>query len=201
MFKRKIPKAYTVFNYNPESFLWSVQHRLPMKEDCAAVGKPGKMLVCQKPGLYSINSSFCHFSNNNRVMRRYAMKIPAKCRAAKAKPQLMWNFNPDVRCKFTFATSLIIIVLSFNKLICCELNDLHSVNYPGLYKKRELFKMLLHLLLNLCTIHSGFRHAAKVRSHGVYIRLDKLITVVCWASFCRKLRQPETTVCGCSTML
>jgi hypothetical protein len=45
MYNRKAPKARKVFNHNPESMLWSVVHRMPMTEDCEAVGKPGKLLV------------------------------------------------------------------------------------------------------------------------------------------------------------
>lgn len=45
MYERNAPKARKVFNYNPESLVWSVEHRLPLKEDCAAAGKPGKLLV------------------------------------------------------------------------------------------------------------------------------------------------------------
>ena len=45
MYKRNVPQQAIVFNSNPESTLWSVTHRLPMREDCAAVGKLGKLLV------------------------------------------------------------------------------------------------------------------------------------------------------------
>lgn len=45
MYKHKAPDTPIVFNHSPESFLWSVSHRIPMKEDCEAAGKPGKLLV------------------------------------------------------------------------------------------------------------------------------------------------------------
>lgn len=45
MYERKAPDARRVFNYNPESFVWSVAHRMPTEEDCEAAGKPGKLLV------------------------------------------------------------------------------------------------------------------------------------------------------------
>lgn len=35
--------APMVFNYNPWTFLWSVQRRVPLSSDCA--GSPGKDLV------------------------------------------------------------------------------------------------------------------------------------------------------------
>ncbi|KAI0592887.1 hypothetical protein F4775DRAFT_580291 [Biscogniauxia sp. FL1348] len=49
LYRNKAPDAPTVFNYNPESFLWSIQRRAPLSSDCAA--SPGKNLgyeeICQ----------------------------------------------------------------------------------------------------------------------------------------------------------
>lgn len=42
-FKEKVPKAPTVFNYNADSFLWSIQRRAPLASDCA--GSPGTLYV------------------------------------------------------------------------------------------------------------------------------------------------------------
>ncbi|PCG89420.1 Hypothetical protein PENO1_104760 [Penicillium occitanis (nom. inval.)] len=50
MYERNAPEARKVFNYNPESLLWSVEHRVPLKEDCAAVGKPGKLIGYEEVG-------------------------------------------------------------------------------------------------------------------------------------------------------
>ncbi|KAH7311491.1 hypothetical protein B0I35DRAFT_438176 [Stachybotrys elegans] len=44
MYHRKLPSTPIVFNYNPESFMWSLNHRLPMREDCEAAKKPGKLI-------------------------------------------------------------------------------------------------------------------------------------------------------------
>lgn len=49
MYKRKVPEVPIVFNYSPESCVWSLAHRIPMREDCKAVGKPGKLLVSDSP--------------------------------------------------------------------------------------------------------------------------------------------------------
>ncbi|KAI1325150.1 hypothetical protein F5Y16DRAFT_378959 [Xylariaceae sp. FL0255] len=43
MYHRKRPDVPIVFNYSPESFLWSVAHRIPMGEDCKALQKPGTL--------------------------------------------------------------------------------------------------------------------------------------------------------------
>ncbi|KAI1638594.1 hypothetical protein F4809DRAFT_649215 [Biscogniauxia mediterranea] len=49
LYRNKAPDAPTVFNYNPESFVWSIQRRAPLSSDCA--GSPGKDLgyeeICQ----------------------------------------------------------------------------------------------------------------------------------------------------------
>jgi hypothetical protein len=45
MYKRKVPATPIVFNFNPESMVWSASHRYPMETDCAAAGKPGKLIV------------------------------------------------------------------------------------------------------------------------------------------------------------
>lgn len=45
MYKRLRPETPIVFNHSPESLLWSVEHRIPMSEDCRAARKPGKLLV------------------------------------------------------------------------------------------------------------------------------------------------------------
>ncbi|KAI8176781.1 hypothetical protein K4K51_006147 [Colletotrichum sp. SAR 10_75] len=44
MYKKSVPEVPIIFNYSPDSIVWSAAHRLPMREDCAAVGKPGKLL-------------------------------------------------------------------------------------------------------------------------------------------------------------
>ncbi|KAI5918515.1 hypothetical protein F4810DRAFT_570681 [Camillea tinctor] len=48
-FRQKALDSPTVFNYNPDSFLWSIQRRAPLSSDCA--GSPGKNLgyveICQ----------------------------------------------------------------------------------------------------------------------------------------------------------
>ncbi|KAI1357712.1 hypothetical protein F5Y08DRAFT_351852 [Xylaria arbuscula] len=43
MYKRRRPETPIVFNYNPESFLWSVEHRIPMREDCHGLKKYGQL--------------------------------------------------------------------------------------------------------------------------------------------------------------
>ncbi len=57
MYQRKAPVARKVFNYNPESFIWSVSHRMPTIEDCAEAGKPGKLLVIN-PSLLVLARSY-----------------------------------------------------------------------------------------------------------------------------------------------
>ncbi|KAI9150884.1 hypothetical protein HJFPF1_10661 [Paramyrothecium foliicola] len=42
LFRKQGPNSITVFNYDPSSFLWSLQRRLPLASDC--VGSPGKDL-------------------------------------------------------------------------------------------------------------------------------------------------------------
>jgi hypothetical protein len=49
IYKRNVPRLPIVFNYSPESIVWSVAYRLPMREDCAVLGKPGKLLVGLPP--------------------------------------------------------------------------------------------------------------------------------------------------------
>ncbi|VUC27725.1 unnamed protein product [Clonostachys rosea] len=44
LFRRQGPNSPTVFNYNPWTFLWSVQRRAPLSSDCA--GQPGTDYVC-----------------------------------------------------------------------------------------------------------------------------------------------------------
>ncbi|CAI6090783.1 unnamed protein product [Clonostachys chloroleuca] len=39
LFRRQGPNSPTVFNYNPCTFLWTVQRRAPLSSDCA--GQPG----------------------------------------------------------------------------------------------------------------------------------------------------------------
>ncbi|KAI0443593.1 hypothetical protein F4803DRAFT_550041 [Xylaria telfairii] len=43
LYKRTRPETPIVFNYSPESFLWSVEHRIPMREDCRGLKKYGKL--------------------------------------------------------------------------------------------------------------------------------------------------------------
>jgi hypothetical protein len=45
LYGKRYPAARKVFNHSPESFLWSVAHRVPLAEDCRAAGKPGKLIV------------------------------------------------------------------------------------------------------------------------------------------------------------
>ena len=45
MYKRVTPESFMVFNYNPESTLWSASHRISMSEDCEAAEKPGELYV------------------------------------------------------------------------------------------------------------------------------------------------------------
>ncbi|KAI9902224.1 hypothetical protein N3K66_004041 [Trichothecium roseum] len=49
-FKEKVPEAPTVFNYNADSFLWSIQRRAPLASDCA--DSPGTLYdyieLCQE---------------------------------------------------------------------------------------------------------------------------------------------------------
>ncbi|CAF9924867.1 MAG: hypothetical protein GOMPHAMPRED_003748 [Gomphillus americanus] len=52
MYQQKAPNARRIFNYSPDSTLWSVAHRFPLEEDCEAAKKPGKLLgyeeICDK---------------------------------------------------------------------------------------------------------------------------------------------------------
>jgi hypothetical protein len=43
LYRDRAPDAPFMFNYNPNSFLWSAQRRVPLRSDCA--GRPGKLLV------------------------------------------------------------------------------------------------------------------------------------------------------------
>lgn len=45
LFKSKLHWAYIVFNYDPESFVWSVRYRIPTMDDCTATSKMGRLLV------------------------------------------------------------------------------------------------------------------------------------------------------------
>ncbi|KAH8121180.1 hypothetical protein ACSS6W_009926 [Trichoderma asperelloides] len=44
LYARKTPHARIVFNHSPESFIWSVAHRIALAEDCGAAGKPGRLI-------------------------------------------------------------------------------------------------------------------------------------------------------------
>lgn len=91
MYKRNVPKVPIVFNYSPESTIWSVAHRVPMREDCAAVGKPGKLLVSD--GIL-IRSLFQFIDYWYRAMRRFAMRgVTRTQRSHTMSSERLWPYH------------------------------------------------------------------------------------------------------------
>ncbi|CAH0038751.1 unnamed protein product [Clonostachys solani] len=66
LFNRLVPDTPTVYNYNPNTFLWSVERRFPIKEDCSK--KPGKDL-----GYVEICDDRCELTKTSWNLRKAAL--------------------------------------------------------------------------------------------------------------------------------
>ena len=74
MYARKAPDARKVFNHSPESLVWSVAHRMAMDEDCAAAGKPGKLIVSDPEAFYSFLEAVLTIRSELRGNLRFPLR-------------------------------------------------------------------------------------------------------------------------------